>query len=230
MRDRDLRVETALITEASGDDCHGAFRLANRTAKYGGYSLDLRVRATNTQWDWKPSAVVLADSGERILLVPSLPLEIHTTPLNPSSKGSVRIEGDMTLRSFAADLATFLVRAALELSPPGTSCVVPEEQLLFTTVRLSTIVIASAELALDGDFVGARDELQQVLPELYEQAGDAMIDIGLDCVGEALKEVAKKPVLIAKIGIAYLTWVPVAIFGYLRSAGRPAEVMLDYLP
>ena len=101
---------------------------------------------------------------------------------------------------------------------------------MFAAFRTSDIVSTAASLAFKGDFIGARDELSQVLDEFYERAGDALKDIGVDCAVDLVQSIIKKPLAIIKIGVAFLTWVPVVIFDYFKYGGQPTELLLIYTP
>jgi hypothetical protein len=46
-----------------------------------------------------------------------------------------------------------------------------------------------------------------------------MAEIGFDCAPISLKSVAEKPAIIIRIGVDYLTWIPVVIFRLLQISG-----------
>jgi hypothetical protein len=157
-----------------------------------------------------------------------LDIELHPTPINKSSNASVSIQGDMTLSTVTFDTAVYLIRTAFNLSPTGTSCVIPEEQILLTGIRVVNILTTTTELALRGDFRGAYQEFMQIANQFYDQAGEVMAEIGLDCATDILKSVAEKPAMIIRIGVDYLTWIPVVLFDYFKYQGLPAQVQLVY--
>ncbi len=223
---KDTRVQTTLITEASGTDCHGAIRLSNETGVYGfgGYTLELTSYMNNAEKTWVPAQ----DTNGKAYLLPTLDTEIHATPLDTASGATISIQGDMTLRSFSVDLSLFALRTGLALMP-GAGCVISEEQLLFVTLRSSDILRTAAELSLKRDFIGARDELVQVSDEFYMRAGEALKEAGVDCGIELMQSIIKRPLAITQIGIAYLTWVPVVIFDYFKFDGQSAHVALVYI-
>jgi Tol biopolymer transport system component len=129
--------------------------------------------------------------------------------------------------SLATDSAWFLLQTALDLVPGG-SCLVPEEQLAYAVVRVSHIVAPVVRLAWEGDLIGAGEELQQLLPEFLERSSAAMKEIGIDCGTEALKSLIGKPAVIAKVVVAYLTWIPKVFYDYFKYEGRPVYATLVY--
>ncbi len=226
--EKDLRIKTTLIIGSSGDDCHGAFRLKNDTGVWwlgGGYSLALRAHSENANIVWRPPPPAGAQS---VLLTPWIDVELHGTPLNRTSGGQVFVTGDMTLGTVAVDTSIFLLKAVLALAPPGLSCWIPEEHILFTGIRLSNILVTATELALRGDFTGAWWELLQIAHHFYEASGEVMVGLGIDCAAEIFKGAAKRPVIIAKIAWAYLTWVPIVIWDYIKYRGQSANVLVVY--
>jgi len=160
-------------------------------------------------------------------LLPSLDLELHTFPVDRYSKAHISVEGAMTLTSVTADTALFLLKTALAFVP-GRACVVPDEQLAYAVIRVSHIVAPVAQLALEGDLVGAKQELQQLLPEFFSRSSAALKEIGLDCGAEFLKAIIGQPAVIVRLGVAYMTWVPVAIMDYFKYQGWPSYLSLVY--
>jgi hypothetical protein len=225
--EKDLRIQTSLITEASEVDCEGVFRLHNDTTVwgFGGYTLNLQAQSDNAEIAWIPPQSGESDRAE---LTPLLDIEVRTKPIDQLADASVSLHGEMTLSTVALDTAIFLIRAALTFSPPGTSCIIPEEQILFTGLRVANILTTTTELALRGDFRGAYQEFMQIVDHFYEQSLEVMAEIGLDCATDILKSVAEKPAIIIRIGVDYLTWIPVVIFDYFKYQGLPAQVELGY--
>jgi len=220
-----------VITSASGTDCHGALRLSNGTGLlgFGGYTLELQTDdAQNASFEWLPALAAHGDQNSMADLLPSLDIELHAVPFDTSSQARIHAQGSMTFRAWTQDVSLFLLRTALALAPPGASCFVPEEQLAYSSIRVSSIVYATADLAFKGDWLGAVQEFSQVADEFFTRAGEALKEVGLECAGDALKGIAKKPFLIAKIGLAYITWVPVAIYDYFKYQGRPAYITFEY--
>ena len=219
---QDSRVNATLINAGSGADCRGSVRFANGTGLPligGGYTLELQahnIQNANLQW------IPMAD------LLPSLDIQLHALPIVVSAPAQVLIHGKMTLRSWIWDASLFLLRTALALEPIGVSCWIPEEQLVYSAVRVSSIVGATTSLAADGDWIGARQEFSQVADEFYTRAGEVLKDAGVGCAFDVLKKKAKTPVIIARISLAFLTWMPVAIFDYFYYQGRPVELELEY--
>jgi len=231
--DAERRLEATMITSGSGSDCHAALRFANSTEVFGfgGYTLELMPYTTqNATFTWAPSLAAHGDQGLSADLLPSLDIELHAVPVEVSSHAQIAIVGAMTPRSWTADVSLFLLRAGLELAPPGGSCLIQDEQLAYSAIRVSSILGTASGLALKGDLLGAKQEFTQVAGEFYTRAGEALKEIGLDCAGDALEELAKKPVVMAKIGLAYATWVPVAIYDFLKYHGVPAEIAFEYIP
>ncbi len=220
----DQRIRLTRLSEASGDDCHGAFLFSNDTGIWGlgGYTLELQIqRSENANGVW----ITLAEESPPLL--PSLDLELHTFPVDRYSEAQVSVEGAMTLTSFTADTALFLLKTAL-IFVPGRACVVPDEQVAYAAVRASHIIAPAVELAWEGDLIGAIQELQQLLPEFLSRSSAALKEIGLDCAAEFLKAIIGQPAVILKLGVAYMTWVPVTIMDYFKYEGRPASVSLMY--
>ncbi len=219
---QDSRVNATLVNTGSGMNCLGSARFSNGTGLPligGGYSLELQahnIQNANLQW------IPLAD------LIPSLDIQLHVSPIVVSAPAQVLIQGKMTLRSWIWDGSLFLLRTALALEPIGMSCWIPEEQLVYTAVRVSSIVGATTSLAANGDWIGARREFSQVADEFYTRAGEVLRDAGVGCAFDVLAKKAKTPVKIAKISLAFLTWMPVAIFDYFYYQGRPVEIELEY--
>lgn len=226
-QERDTRIKTTAITASSGGDCHGAIRLSNDTdvLGFGGYTLELTSYSNNAEKTWVP----VEDKNGKVYLLPTLDIEIHVSPLSPEKGATISIQGDMTLGAFTIDLSLFVLRTGLALIPGG-GCVIPEEQLLFAALRSSDILSTTAKLSIQKDFIGARDELLQVTDEFYMRAGEAFKEAGVDCAVDLAQSIIKKPLTIVKIGIAYLTWVPVVVFDYLKFGGRTANVSLVYTP
>jgi Tol biopolymer transport system component len=196
---------------------------------FGGYTLELQTDdAQNASFEWLPALAAHGDQNSMADLLPSLDIELHAVPFDTSSQARIRTQGSMTFRAWTQDVSLFLLRTALALAPPGASCFVPEEQLAYSSIRVSSIVYATADLAFKGDWLGAVQEFSQVADEFFTRAGEALREVGLECAGDALKGIAKKPVLIAKIGFAYITWVPVAIYDYFKYQGRPAYITFEY--
>lgn len=226
-KEKDARIQTNVITQVSGSDCRGAIRLSNETdvLGFGGYTLELSPSLDKAKAYWVPAG----DLDGKTYLLPLIDIEIHATPIDIPSEATIDIEGDMTLGSFTIDLSLFLLRTGFALIP-GTGCLISKEQLMFAAFRTSDILRTTARLSLMGDFLGARDELAQVLDEFYQRTGDALEDIGVECAVDLVQSIIKKPLAIVKIGIAYLTWVPVVIIEYYKYGGQPANVLLVYVP
>lgn len=200
--EKDLRIKTTLIVGSSGSDCHGAFRLQNDTGVwgFGGYSLGLRSRSENANVVWRPPP---SEGAESVLLTPLIDVELHSIPLDRTSDAWVFVMGDMTLYTVAVDTSIFLLKTALALAPPGFECFIPEEQILLTGIRVSNILTTVTELALRGDFEGARREFLQIAEHYYEVSAGVIFELGFDCGAKLLKQAAR--LAIAKIIMAYLT-------------------------
>ena len=220
----DQRIRLTRISAASGDDCHGAFLFSNGTGIWGlgGYTLELQIQHSENA-----SGVWITLPEESPPLLPSLDLELHTFPVDRYSKAHISVEGAMTLTSVTGDTALLLLKTALAFVP-GRACVVPDEQLAYAAVRVSHIIAPVAHLALEGDLIGARQELQQLLPEFFSRSSAALKEIGLDCGAEFLKAIIGQPAVIVRLGVAYMTWVPVAIMDYFKYQGWPAYASLAY--
>lgn len=222
MNPLDSRIGAAVFIYGSGTNCRGAVRLSNGTGLPligGGYALEMHAHnVQNATFQWVP----MAD------LLPSLDIELHAVPNVISSPARVYAQGDMTLRSLTWDASLFLLRTALALDPIGISCVIPEEQLVYAAIRVSSIVGTATSLASSGDSVGARQEFSQTADEFYTRAGEALRDVGIGCAFDGLKRIAIKPAIIAKIGLAFVTWAPVAVYDYFKYQGQPVKVRFEY--
>jgi TolB protein len=225
----DERIELTRINESSGDECRGAFLFSNETDLWdlGGYTLELQVaRLDNAHAEWV-TLLAESDGTESVFLLPSLDRELHTFPAEMGSGAEVLLRGEATVASLATDSAWFLLQTALALVPGG-SCLVPEEQLAYVVARVSYIVAPVVRLAWEGDLTGAGEELQQLLPEFLERSSAALKEIGIDCGTEALKSLIGKPAVIAKLVVAYLTWIPKVFYDYFKYQGRPVYATLVY--
>jgi len=230
--EKDKRITVKPITNSSDVYCHGSFSLSNDTdlLGFGGYTLELDVHSNNADILWQPVFLVHGDPFNKVDLLPPLITELHAVPRDTSLEVPIIVQGDMTLRSYLWDVDLFLLRTALALKPPGTTCVIPEELLAFVALRTSTILGTTVGLAFKGNFIGAKKEFLQIAEEFYGQAAESLAEIGLDCGADILKSVIKKPLEIVKIGVAYLTWVPVAIFDYFKYQGEPINILFKYMP
>lgn len=98
-----------------------------------------------------------------------------------------------------------------------------------SAIRASGILATTTNLATSGDWMGARQEFSQVADEFYTRVADALKDAGIECaVKHLMEKIVKKPVKYAQIGLALLTWMPVAIFDYFKFQGQPVELKLEY--
>mgnify|MGYP000509959856 CR=1 FL=1 len=225
----DQRLGLTQIVMASGSDCYGAFVLRNETGVPilgGGYTLESRTsRAENALVAW----LTLRDMTGDVLLVPSLPVEIHVLPLDISSRASITVEGMMTVKGLATDTAAFFLKTLLAFVP-SKSCLVPEEQLAYAATRVSFIFVAAAERVLKADFIGARLELQQVTGAFLEHSASVFQEIGIDCAVNLSKEPIRRPIIITKLIFEYLAWIPVVFWHYFQYAGKPVYASLVYEP
>lgn len=227
--EKDRRIKVELLRKEPGDECQGVFHFSNATGVFGfgGYTLELRPSITNAKAEWTPPG----DPDGKAYLPPApLDVDMRVVPLDASSGASVYVNGEMTVGSLVIDTSLFVLKAALELIPLPTGCLIQEDQLLWMALRNSYLVEPAVGLALKGDFRGARNELSLRMNEFLEQAQGYAAEAGLDCVAEALKAVLKKPVAVAKIVLAYLTWIPVVIFDYFKYSGLSADVSLVFTP
>ena len=181
----------------------------------------LTAEAVNAQVEWVAGGALTGAIG----LSPAVDVEVHAVPLDKRLPARVRIQGSMTgTRLLAYDLALFLLKTALALVPG--SCLVSEEKLAFIALRTTDILDKSTDLALKRDFLGARDELLQVMDTFYTSAGSYAKDAAVDCALELFPTEKLK----VKIAIAYLAWVPTYIYNYFKYEAQPASVVLTYTP
>jgi WD40 repeat protein len=226
--EKDKRIITTQITDEIRQECRGAFRFNNNTSikGFGGYTLELIPVTNNTTVSWSPP---LYGFNDGFLLFPQLDLEAHAFPTDKTLDAQISLIGEMTVPTVVVDSGVFLITTAFSLAPPGIGCLIPEEQLFFTAVRLAYILNNSTQLALRGDFIGAREELMQVLEFFYERAGELLSEIGFECASDLLSIVTEKPVNIIKISVRYLAWIPVAIFDYFKYSGIPTYITIHIL-
>jgi len=222
----DRRIKVTPINEDPWENCRNAFRISNETDfhGFGGYTLETTTISTrdDVEVKWIPST----DPNGKSFLLPPLNTELYLIPSNRYPDTSVYIQGEATVSTLATDFGLFSLRAAFAYVPSG--CLIPDEQLFFAALRASDILKTSAQLSLDGDLVAAKHEFQQVLPEFYEKSGDILNDIGFDCAVDLFQSIIKKPLAMAKIGAAYLGWIPVFIFDYVKHQGTPVELLFTY--
>lgn len=224
---KDARINSISVFAETEPPCRASFRLKNETdwLNLGGYTFGLTTQTQDASFSWHPT---LAPTD---LLAPVLDLEMEMLPLDPGVAAHVAIRGEMTLSGVAVDTSLFLLRAGLALAPPGTNCLVDEEALLFTAVRVSSIVSTSAELALQLRFNAAYHELLQIGAHFYEESAAVLASIGFDCAADVLlEEVARKVYVVARIVVDYIAWVPNVIWDYWEHQGQSANVVLIYSP
>lgn len=228
MKEKDARILTTFIHEKSGKDCQGTFRLSNETdvVGSGGYTFELQTNTNNANINWIPRE---EKSGEKFLL-PPLTSEIKVTPIDSSSEASVIIRGDMIIKTLPIDLSLFVLRTGLALIPGGPSCLISEEQLLFAVFRNYDSLSTVSEIALKGNIISSREELEQVLSVFYRRVGDYLATVGVDCASDMFDSITKSEGGILKISYAYLSWVVVALIDYLKYGGQSADVFLIYTP
>lgn len=226
--ENDYRIEITPITESSGTDCHGAFRFSNNTRLwvFGGYTLDLTLpRSDNAGGAWAP---YIAIPQENTFLTPSLDMELHVTPEDKPSEAFVSVQGETNPGTVAVDISLYLLKGAFSLIPAGT-CIIPEEQVVFTAISVSGIVRIAAERALRWDFVGAGKEILQIKDQFFERASEILAEIGVDCGAEFIaKEILKKPAIVLELVFDYITWIPLWINDYFKYEGRPTEMEFAY--
>lgn len=229
----DPRIEVTRVSESGGSDCRGEFRLSNDTGlsvglwRIGGYSLDMReLRSDNAESDWVglPGEEAEADS---IVLMPGLDLDLTAYPMDATQQAGTTLEGEVNRNSLAGDTALFLVNAALDLMP-GASCVIPADQMAQVALRSAMILLPATRLAWDGDMLGARRQLQQLLPEFQDRATTTAIDMGQDCLAGVLADAFGTEIVAAQILVAYLAWIGPWMYDTLDYRGYAASVTLEY--
>jgi hypothetical protein len=221
----DQRIGVTLSRKATGSDCYGIFTLENKTGTLlgGGYSLALNAPTSNANVQY----LTYGDA----FLVPGLNIEIKTAPIDINQQASVNLQGEVTLGSFlAVDLSFFVMKSIIDLLPVSTGCLISYDQLLLISLRTAPILENTAKLAFSGDLIGSKNELSRVINVFYEKAGDYARDIGIGCFADFLKSIIGKPVVIGKIVLSYITWVPVVIFDYFKYQGMYVSVSLSYIP
>ena len=223
---KDQRIGIILRQQATGSDCGGVFTLSNQTGTLvgGGYTLELVTGQINANIKFLPY--------DDPVLIPGLNMEIKATPIDINKQANILIKGEATPGSIlAVDLPFFALRTALELIPLPTGCVVSYDQLVLISLRTAPILENAAKLALEGNFIGSQEEFSRVINVFYEKAGDVARDIGIGCFADYLKSIIGKPVVIAKIGLAYLTWIGTIFVDYLwKYQGAPVSISLSYTP
>ncbi len=218
------KIKTEIITDGSGDDCRGAIRFRNAT----NYVIEMTSSIHNADATWDETN----NANEKYYLFPTLDIEFQVYPQDVMSEATITAQGNITLNSYMYDIGLFLLETGFALVP-GTSCLVSEKQLAYMALRSSYIIRKTAELSLNGDIVGSRDELLQIIDEFYNRADSYAKDVGADCAVDIFADILEKPAYIAKIGIAFLTWLPVVIFDYadLTIHGTASMmVSINYLP
>jgi photosystem II stability/assembly factor-like uncharacterized protein len=225
--EKDARISSIFIHAESQPPCQASFRLINETdlLGYGGYTFELTTQTQNATASWRPAL------WPSHILAPVLDLELEAVPTHLDLHGQIAIRGDMTLTGVAVDTSLFLLRTGLAISPPTTQCFVDEETLLFAAIRVSNIVATTAELAFQGRYHAAHQELNQIGAHFYEASAGILVDVGLDCAADLLlEEVAKKLLVKARIIAHYLAWIPQVFWDYWQYEGLPAEVIFLYTP
>lgn len=229
---QDQRMQPNVFIPGSDASCHGAVRLSNNTGLPligGGYTLEVEAYSVqNASFYWQPSFIAHGNQNSMADLLPSVNIELHSVPNVGASNARIGIRGNMTLRSWTVDTSLFLLRTALVIEPTGLSCLIPQEQLVFTAIRVSSIVEGTTQLASAGDMISARQEFSQVADEFFTKAAESLQEVGIGCAFDALEKVVGKPILIAKVGVALLTWAPVEIYDYFKYQGQPVEVSFEF--
>ncbi len=221
----DQRIGITLKSQASGNDCSGMFTLENRTGTVlgGGYSLALTANSNNANVQYLPY-------GDPIL-IPGLNIEIKTIPNDITEQANVNLQGEVTLGSFlAVDLSFFAMKSIIDLVPVPTGCLISYDQILLISLRTAPILENTARLAFEGKLIESKNEFSSVINVFYEKAGDVARGIGIGCFADFLKSILGKPIVIAKVVLSYITWVPVVIFDYFKYQGFLTSVSLSYIP
>lgn len=131
---KDSWIEIVLVSSSTTNDCSANFRIINKTGietgvwdtDIGGYSFELTAIAGSsvTSWTepWKPRGLAF--------LSPSLDAGMIATPLSKSSEAIITVHGDVTINSFAFDMALFVLGSVLT-NAAGKTCLlsISEDQI-----------------------------------------------------------------------------------------------------
>ncbi len=218
------------VGESLGAECRGIFVLdaATGASGLGAQTLELRTsHASNARIEWLPQND-LQESQHVALLVPSLELELQAVPIDRYSGAQISLAGEMTEASVRVDAAGFLLRMALVLVGRG-SCDSSGEQLAYTATIASPVLEPALRLVWNGDLVGARVELHNLLPALLEQSSASLEAEGAACAAESLIAAAGQPAILQNLEDAFLAWLPVKLFGYFEYQKQPTYLTLEYL-
>lgn len=232
----DPRVEIRTVSTPQDRDCRVEFEFENGTPKFiggpefGGYTLELEAAGENTRLlEWQPPAQ--PTNVLHTYLLPRLEVDLHIDPLDPRASSQVNIQGDYSLHAMSVDAGLFILHASLSLVAPGTSCLIPEEAIAYAAVRNAHLLTSSLQLALRGDFLGARAEIARVLPEFYDGSADAMEAAGVDCARELVALLFGIPGLVLRVSTDYVGWIGVYLFDYGFNHGwRPIDIRFYYTP
>jgi hypothetical protein len=222
----DLDLVDQVISE-DAERCSGIFRLRGNASDVGDslVPLELSLGLQNATLEWVPPA---NPSGHVFLAAP-FESEIRLAPNDGSASAFVVIGAGLTPASFAVGLNIFLLKTALDTAP-SAPCSISERQVSLVASRLESTMPLPTDLITRGDIPNARAELLRALPAFYKGAASALGDLGLSCAEEYFKLVALHPELLAKVGAAFLAWVPLATFDIFARAERNDEVRLIYTP
>jgi Tol biopolymer transport system component len=231
----DQRIGVDFISHGDLPECRISFELTNETAKQfaglttGGYTFELKAATGTSEYEW--IGIVDPDDPAKAFLIPSLEVELHSLPLDPSSSALIELQGEYTLNSIKVDLGLFLLRSILSLSPPGPGCLISEEHLFFSVIRASIILNTSLELAMDGNFEQAKEEFLQIHEEFFEAVANGLEDAGVSCAADIIRSFWKTPGAIIKVGYLYTGWIGVYLYDYLfKYQGVPVRIMFQYQP
>ena len=222
---QDERLVAEWVSYGADGGCSGNFWVKNNTGvlSLGGYILDMETQSNNVQVKW------LNPYLNEQYLIPDLDMELNAMPGLLDQPGELTLSGISTFDSFSMDAGLFFFRTGLTMA--GVDEFVSPEMAAFIIIQSSDILGSTFTQALNGNFLGAYREFVQVQPFFWERVVSLTTEhIGTGLAAKLLKSVAKKPAVMAKIAIAWLTWMPKAAFDGLRYDASPARVTLRYAP
>jgi photosystem II stability/assembly factor-like uncharacterized protein len=222
---QDQRLELSLVDYGTDASCAGSFWVKNNTGilSLGGYILEMESEASNAEIQWKNPYL------DEDFLIPDLDMQLSSIPLSLDQPGELILSGVSTFDSYTMDAGLFFFRTGLTMA--GVDEFVSPEMAAFIIIQSSDILGSTLTKALNGNFLGAYREFVQVQPFFWERVVSLTTEhVGSGLAAKLLKSVAKKPTAMAKIAIAWLTWMPKATFDALRYDGSPARVILRYAP
>jgi hypothetical protein len=206
----------------SDDNCTGIFKLISRTGTLigGGYTLDLRDISINAEIQF----------SDRSILIPGLDTKIQAKPNNINASAYVRIIGDMTFISYVDDLSLFLVETIFSFIPLPTGCLISHKQIAFIAIEAAPIVTSTAKLAFNGHIGGAWYEFLKIKNLFVDKLDSLIAGLSISCLSDVSSIITMSSPIIPKLSLAFLTWLPVWGFDYVKHKGVSSSITLTYIP